>query len=123
MNQKRAMLFRVGAVGATTTLLGLMTAAPGAAASDGDVSVANTETVQVYMSATGEPEQQRVYEQLAFTGNGTVHVSNPVSTDGLRNLDEFGGFDVENGRQVADVAVHGEDDVATGWCNAVPVGL
>jgi putative membrane protein len=108
MNLKRTNLTRVAAVGATTTLLGLMTAAPSVAAGDSDVAVANTETVQVYMSATGEPEEQRVYEQLALNGDGTVTVSNPVSTEGLRNLDEFGGFSVDGGNQVAEIEVDGE---------------
>ena len=113
MNHNARTLLRAGAVGATATLLALMSAAPGLAAGHGDVSVANTETIQVYTSATGEPEQQRVYEQLALTGNGTVHVSNPISTDGLRNLDGFSGFDVEGGRQVADVTVNGERRLRT----------
>jgi putative membrane protein len=113
MNLKRNTTTRAAATGAATALLGLLAAAPGSAAGSGDVAVANTETVQVYMSATGEPEEQRVYEQLAFTGNGTVTVSNPVSTKGLRNLDGFGGFDVEGDRQVAEVAVDGERRLRT----------
>ena len=113
MNLKRNTTTRAAAIGATTALLGLLAAAPSSAAGNGDVAVANTETVQVYMSANGEPEEQRVYEQLAFTGNGTVTVSNPVSTEGLRNLDGFGGFDVEGDRQVAEVAVDGERRLRT----------
>lgn len=102
----RRALAIVGAVG----LLALSGAAPVAAGStgaDGDVDVVNTETVQVYMSADGEIETRRVYEQLVLAGEGTVEVRNPVEPDGLRNLDGFGGFDVDKGVQVSEVDVDG----------------
>ncbi|HET6625577.1 MAG TPA: hypothetical protein VFG63_04250, partial [Nocardioidaceae bacterium] len=98
---------RVAAVAASAAVVSAMAAFP-AAAADGDVQVINTETVQVYTSPTGDIETQRVYEQLALTGTGSVDLENPISTDGLRNLDGFGGFDVEDGKQITKMSVSGE---------------
>ncbi|HSV40994.1 MAG TPA: hypothetical protein VLI04_19695 [Nocardioidaceae bacterium] len=81
-------------------------AAP-AIAAEGDVEVVNTETVQVYTSSTGEVESQRIYEQLALTGTGSVDFTNPVLTSGLRNLDGFSGFEVVNGEQLVRTSVDG----------------
>ncbi|HEX6486457.1 MAG TPA: hypothetical protein VF012_07075 [Nocardioidaceae bacterium] len=103
---------RVAAVSATTALVGMMAAAP-AVASEGDVQVVNTETVQVYTDATGAIDTKRIYEQLAVTGNGAVEFSNPIETDGLRNLDGFGGFDIKDGQQVAELTVDGEQRLRT----------
>lgn len=97
---------------AATALIGAMTSLP-AAAADGDVQVVNSETVQIYTSATGEVESKRIYEQLALTGTGKVDLSNPIATDGLRNLDGFGGFDLEDGNQVVNVEVDGEERLRT----------
>ncbi|WP_325119830.1 hypothetical protein [Nocardioides sp.] len=89
-----------------------MVASP-AVAADGDVDVLNTETVQVYTSPSGEVESQRVYEQLVLTGTGSVDLSNPISTDGLRNLDGFAGVDVEGDEQVTQMTVDGEEHLRT----------
>jgi putative membrane protein len=86
----------------------MATATTPAFASDGHVKVVNTETVQVYTSATGEIQTRRVYEQLALTGHGSVNLKNPISTDGLRNLDGFGGFKVVGGKQITSTTVDGE---------------
>jgi putative membrane protein len=67
----------------------------------------------IYLSPTGEVETKRVYEQLALTGDGAVDLQNPISTDGLRNLDGFGGFDVENGNQITKMTVDGEEHLRT----------
>ena len=99
---------RIAAVAATASLIALSWA-PGASAADGDVEVSNTETVKVYTDASGNVTSKRIYEQLAFTGTGTVDVSNPIETDGLRNLDGFGGFDVEDGEQQVTVEVDGDE--------------
>jgi putative membrane protein len=77
-------------------------------AADGDVQVTNTETIQTYTDATGAVQSSRVYEQMALTGTGTVTVSNPIETDGLRNLDGFAGYDVQNGDQITTTTVDGE---------------
>ena len=106
------MPLRVVAVAATTALVGIGSVMP-AVAADSDIAVVNTETVQVYTSPTGEVDEQRIYEQLSFTGNGTVDVANPVSVDGLRNLDGFGGFEVDEGNQIAQVEVDGEERLRT----------
>lgn len=101
-------LRRLGAISAVGALVTL-SAAPALAADggSGSVKVVNTETVQVYMSADGEIQSKRVYEQLALSGHGSVDLKNPVSTDGLRNLDGFGGLEVENGEQIARTTVDG----------------
>lgn len=86
-------------------------AAPGAAAKEsieGDVTVTNTETVSVLMDAAGRINAQRVYEQLVLSGKGKVDISNPVSGEGLRNLDGFGGWEVTDGAQRVRTDVNGE---------------
>lgn len=105
---------RAAALAAATAVVGVLAAAPALAtgptlsSGNGDVKVVNTETVQVYTSSTGEIQTRRVYEQLALTGHGTVDLSNPVSTDHLRNLDGFGGFTVKDGRQITRTTVDGD---------------
>lgn len=79
--------------------------------STGSAQVVDTETVQAYLDATGAVQEQRVYEQLVLRGSGTVKVSNPVSTEGLRNLDGFGGFEVRDGAQVATYDLDAADGV------------
>ena len=91
----------------------VMAAGPSMAASSGDVLVTNTETVQAYLSATGRLEVARVYEQVAMKGKGTVELSNPVEANGLRNLDEFGGFEVRDGNVVGTYEVDGEKRLRT----------
>ncbi len=84
-------------------------AGPGmlAVADSGDVDVVNTETVQIYSSADGTIDTKRIYEQLELSGTGTVSVANPVETDGLRNLEGFGGVKVEDGEQLVNATVDG----------------
>lgn len=99
---------------AAAAVLSLATAgimAPGAASAesvDGDIQITNTETVSVLMGADGSIDAQRVYDQLVFSGRGSVDVSNPVSTEGLRNLDGFGGWSVADGAQRIKTDVNGE---------------
>jgi putative membrane protein len=98
----------LGAGGLSLATAGVL--APGALAADtidGDVTVTNTETVQVLMSASGKIDAQRVYEQLVLRGDGKVDIANPVSSKGLRNLDGFGGFDVQDGKQRVKTDVDG----------------
>ena len=97
---------RSAAILACAAAVSAFSAAPAVAASD-DVEIVNTETVQVYTSSTGTVTSQRIYEQLAMTGNGPVDFANPVQTDGLRNLDGFGGFDIEDGQQLVRTTVEG----------------
>lgn len=99
---------RVAAVAAASALVGI-SFLPAASAADGDVEVVNTETIQVYTDASGKVQTKRVYEQVSMTGNGSVDLVNPIETDGLRNLDEFGGFDVRDGNQVTTRTVDGEE--------------
>jgi putative membrane protein len=95
--------------GVGATALALLSAPIAMGAADDDVVVTNTETVQVYMNADGEIDTQRVYEQLVLTGTGDVSVENPIETDGLRNLDGFSGYDIEDGKAVLDESVDGEE--------------
>ncbi|WP_116948522.1 hypothetical protein [Jiangella endophytica] len=90
------------AAGAVTLVL---VVAPAAAA---DVDVTNTETVQVYLNPDGGVDRARVYDQLDLTGSGSVDLRNPVTTDGLRNLDGFGGTDTEDGEALLQTDVDGE---------------
>jgi putative membrane protein len=103
---------RVMAVVATGSVFAAISAFP-ASAAEGDVEVVNTETVKIYTDATGEVTSKRIYEQLALTGQGAVDITNPVIADGLRNLDGFGGFDLEDGQQVVNVDVDGEENLRT----------
>jgi putative membrane protein len=101
-------LRRLGAIAGVVALASLSAApALGADSGSGSVEVVNTETVQVYMSADGDIQSKRVYEQLALSGHGSVDLKNPVATDGLRNLDGFGGFEVKDGDQIAKTTVDG----------------
>ncbi len=80
-----------------------------AADGEGNVEIQNTETVQVYTDASGKVDTKRVYEQLVLTGHGKVDFSNPVSTEGLRNLDGFSGFDVKDGAEQISTSVDGQE--------------
>jgi putative membrane protein len=124
VNRRTRPLFRGAAVlGVAALATGMWM--PTASAADGDVVVINTETVQSYTSPTGEVESSRVYEQLALTGNGSVDLRNPVSTDGLRNLDGFGGWEVADGEQVATVDVDGEERLrsVSDFDGDLPIGV
>ncbi len=112
MSNRLSVPLRIAAVTAASTIAAL-SFAPAVSAAEGDVEVVNTETVQVYTDATGAVKTKRVYEQVAMTGTGTVDLSNPIETDGLRNLDGFGGFDVEDGNQVTTVDVEGSQRLRT----------
>ena len=105
-NRRRAAI--IGVSGVSLAVAGAI--APGAFAAntvDGDVTVSNTETVQVLMDASGSVDAQRIYEQLVLRGKGKVDIANPVETKGLRNLDGFGGFDVREGQARIDTSVDG----------------
>ncbi len=107
MNRLAKTPVRLLALGAAVAVVSATAVAP-AFAAGGDVQVVNTETVQVYTSPTGKIESRRVYEQVALSGKGSVDLSNPISTSGLRNLDGFGGFDVKDGNQIIKTQVDGE---------------
>ena len=91
----------------------LPTGSQALAAADDDVDVVNTETVKVYLTADGKVDTKRVYEQLEMTGDGDVQFSNPIETSGLRNLDGFEDFDVEDGEQQVDMSVDGVERLRT----------
>lgn len=107
---------------AAAAVLGLVTVPAAQAA---DVDAVNTETVQVYLSADGDVESRRVYEQLTLTGSGRVELANPVAGTGLRNLDGFGGYPVEHGRQIVETTVDGSEHVRTvsDYAGTLPVTI
>ncbi|MDM7855754.1 hypothetical protein [Cellulomonas alba] len=105
---RRTLWTAAPAVALVPLLCGAAPATAAAAASTGDVTVTDTESVQVHLDASGSLQDARVFDQLAFAGTGTATVRNPVSTSGLRNLDGFRGWKLEDGDQVATVDVDGE---------------
>lgn len=96
-----------GAAVSSLAVVAVAIGGPAFAAADADVEVVNTETVQVYMDASGKIDSRRVYEQLTLTGKGTVDIANPIEESGLRNLNGFSGFDVKDGVQTMTVDVDG----------------
>ena len=110
MTPRMTTSVRLASIAAVSAIVATVAATP-AYAADGDVEVVNTETVQVYTSSSGEVQNRRVYEQLKMTGQGSVDLDNPISTDNLRNLDGFGGFDVEDGDQVVKTDVDGQKEL------------
>lgn len=111
MTLRNSASFRIALVGVAAPAALLLGAGPALAATD--VTVSNTETIQAHLDASGKVKDKRIYEQLAFTGQGSVDVANPVSSDGLRNLDGFGGYDVKDGKLVTKVDVRGEKRLRT----------
>jgi putative membrane protein len=107
VNARTSRTLRLAALVASAGVV-TVTAGTPAYAAGGDVDVVNTETVQVYTSPSGDVQDRRVYEQLALTGHGPVTLRNPISTDGLRNLDGFSGVHVEDGEQVTSTHVDGQ---------------
>ncbi|RNL79659.1 hypothetical protein [Nocardioides marmorisolisilvae] len=119
---------RIGATAAAITLAGLAISPSLAAAATTEgsgVDVVNTETIQVYLGADGHLESKRVYEQLALTGHGPVDLLNPVSTDGLRNIDGFGGFKLDGSKQVIKTTVDGTKQYrsVSNYDGALPVSV
>jgi putative membrane protein len=88
---------RITAVLAATAVVGVGPGSAFAADDAGGVKTVNTETVQTYLNADGEIDSSRIYEQLTMTGDGSVTLKNPVDTDGLRNLNGFGGLSPKDG--------------------------
>jgi putative membrane protein len=102
----------VGAA-ATAGLLLASAASPALAQSDGEPVVTNRETVQAFLTTDGEVDTARVYDQIDAYGTGEVTLENPVSTQGLRNLDGFGRPEVQDGVAVQTLDVDGEARLRT----------
>jgi putative membrane protein len=89
---------RLAALLTVTAVVGTGPGSALAATSDtSGVATTNTETVQTYLDADGKIDTSRIYEQLTLTGDGSVTTKNPVDTNGLHNLDGFGGLDAQDG--------------------------
>ena len=78
------------------------------AQSSGSTVITNTESVNASLDPSGNVDVVRVYDQIAIQGSGDVSYTNPVSTAGLRNLDGFGGFTVEDDAIVEETSVDGQ---------------
>ena len=104
----RRRLPRYAAVIGLVAAVGVL---PGLSFADGDtsndVSTVNAETIQTYLDADANINDSRIYEQLTLTGDGQVTVDNPVDSDGLRNLDGFGGLDAKDGNLQQQYDVNG----------------
>ncbi len=101
-------IIRAGVAGASALALALLSPVATASAQEGQTIITNTETVNVSLDPSGNVDVARVYDQIAIQGSGEVAYTNPVSTEGLRNLDAFGGFTVEEGSVVEDTSVDGQ---------------
>jgi putative membrane protein len=102
------VLIGTGAASAATSM-----ADTGATAPSSGVKVSNTESVQVYVDPDGKLGMQHIYEQLTLAGHGTVDLTNPITTTGLRNLNGFSGVTVKDGNQVVDTSVDGKKQLRT----------
>ncbi|HSK56156.1 MAG TPA: hypothetical protein VK908_12925 [Jiangellales bacterium] len=102
------VLGTVAAVGLVLT----SAAVPAVAQSDEPV-VTNRETVQAFLKSDGELDVARVYDQIDAYGTGEVTLENPVSTQGLRNLDGFGRPEVQDGVAIQSLDVDGEARLRT----------
>jgi X-X-X-Leu-X-X-Gly heptad repeat protein len=94
--------------GVAVSVGALSLASAGGALAQDDVLVTNRESVQIFLNPDGSLDTARIYDQLTAYGTGSVRIENPVSTEGLRNLDGFGGFSVEDGKAVVELDVDGE---------------
>ncbi|MCA1982547.1 hypothetical protein [Nocardioides nematodiphilus] len=124
--KKRPTYLRPLAVAAVLTTAVLGTGAATAATSgDSGVKVTNTESVQVYLDPDGTLGMQHVYEQLTLAGHGSVKLSNPIATDGLRNLNGFSGVSVKDGNQIVDTTVDGKKQLrsVSNYKGKLPVTL
>ena len=111
MSRRHPILASLAVVGVTAVVATCIM--PAAYAAEGEPVITNRETVQAYLDATGDLKVARIYDQLAAFGNGTVTVENPVSGKGLRNLNGFGGVDVEDGNAMQKLEVDGEARLRT----------
>ena len=99
---------RMGVAGVGAFSLAVALPVSSALAQSGDPVITNTETVNVATDSSGDVESASVYDQIAIQGSGDVEYENPVSTAGLRNLDSFAGFAVEDGAIVEATTVDGQ---------------
>jgi len=101
-------LTRVVAGTGAFALAVLTPVATATAQSSGSTVITNTESVNASLDPSGNVDVVRVYDQIAIQGSGDVSYTNPVSTAGLRNLDGFGGFTVEDDAIVEETSVDGQ---------------
>ena len=92
--------------GGTALVLGLAVPA-GAGSSASTPSVVNREVVQAELHSDGSLDVARLFSQLSVVGHGVVHVADPVSSKGLRNLDGFGAPSVKDGKAIYTIKVDG----------------
>jgi putative membrane protein len=102
-------------------LVAVMASGPAMAAEK--VTVSNSETIQAQLDAVGSLQEARIYEQIAVQGNGKVTISNPVSTENLRNLDGFGSFDIDGDNLRTTFSVDGQRRLRTVSDHTKPLPL
>jgi putative membrane protein len=85
--------------------------------------VVNREVVQAELHSDGTLDVARLFSQLQVVGHGTVHVADPVSGKGLRNLDGFGTPSVKDGKADYTITVDGSASRRTvsDFTKALPV--
>lgn len=110
MSRRRPLVI---ALSLTGTVAVLTASAWPAAAQEGAVRVTNRETVQAFLTPAGEVRAARVYDQIDAFGKGSLTLENPVSTQGLRNLDGFRGYSVSGNKAVQEIEVDGEARLRT----------
>ncbi len=93
--------------GAGALALALLVPVSTAAAQSETPVITNTETVNATLTPSGEVSTVLIYDQTSVQGSGDVSFTNPVSTEGLRNLDTFGAFSVQDGAIVESTSVDG----------------
>jgi putative membrane protein len=86
-------------------------------------SVVNREVVQAELHSDGTLDVARLFSQLSVVGHGTVHLADPVSGKGLRNLDGFGTPTVRDGKALYTIHVDGSASRRTvsDFTKALPV--
>jgi putative membrane protein len=110
--------------GGSALVLGLAVPA-GAGSSATPPSVVNREVVQAELHSDGTLDVARLFSQLSVVGNGTVHVADPVSGKGLRNLDGFGAPTVKDGNAIYTIKVAGSTTRRTvsDFTKALPIDV
>jgi putative membrane protein len=113
ISRHRRPILAATAVGtaAVLALAGPVTAAFSDAS--GTPVVQTSETVKANLDASGKLDVARLFSQIEASGKGRVSLSDPTSTDGLRNLDGWGAPSTKDGKASYNFSVDGEKSFRT----------
>jgi len=100
------MSARTALAGGVALVLGVALPA-GAGTASSSPAIVNREVVQAQLHSDGTLDVARLFSQLSVVGKGTVHVADPVSGKGLRNLDGFDKPTVRDGKALYTIHVDG----------------